>query len=443
MIEQSVGIYEQNGPDSLLQAVSNRLVESLGDAPVDFSFKILNMPEPNAFALPGGYIYISRGLFALLNNESELATILGHEMVHVTRRHSAKQADKATLPALLMLPGALVGSINNKLGSLINAPFALGSQLFMMRYSRGNERESDRLGAQLAFESGYDPYALPEILEHMAGVSNRISGSEEKKSYFSSHPYTPDRVSSLRKYLAKNGLNATSSRNPNGFIPALDGLVWGQDVRNGVIEEEWFYLPGQLIRTKVPGNWKTEISQAGMQATGPEEKALITLIKTGDSIPADSAASLFLSRLASETGMLPVADRNFKKQSFSVSHLQYMLATDDTSYLDLLFIHNGPELMLLAGSCLAPLHKQVLDLLASFEEVKAGELPVMNQTVIRVVHAKEGETLPALSERTGNVWSPELTSLINGIDPAAELEGGRPVKVAVNEIWKRDGSIKE
>jgi len=131
-----IGIYNDSALNAYVGSIGERLVDVLGDPPVDFQFKVVDMAEPNAFALPGGYIYISRGLLSLVNDEAELACVMGHEMIHVTKRHSVKQMNKSILPGILHIPGAVVGLFNQDLGRVINAPISFGSELFLSNYSR-------------------------------------------------------------------------------------------------------------------------------------------------------------------------------------------------------------------------------------------------------------------------------------------------------------------
>ena len=130
-VEQMIGIYQDSALTAYVNAIGQRLVNVLVDTPLEFRFFVVDMAEPNAFALPGGYIYVSRGLLSLVNDEAELACVIGHEMIHVIKRHAVKQMRKSILPGLLYIPGAVVGVFNSSLGSIINAPVSLGSELFL------------------------------------------------------------------------------------------------------------------------------------------------------------------------------------------------------------------------------------------------------------------------------------------------------------------------
>src|SRR5213079_3194867 len=154
-----------------LGQVGARLVAAANDARWKFTFKIVDQQESNAFAIPGGRIYVSRGLLALVNREDELAGVLAHEIAHVNERHSTRQQRKGILPGILSLPGNIVGGIvSEDLGAIINAPIDTVGGAWLSRYSRGQESDSDRIGMRTAAKAGYDPSALADILGRLEQV---------------------------------------------------------------------------------------------------------------------------------------------------------------------------------------------------------------------------------------------------------------------------------
>src|SRR5215831_8577386 len=165
IVEQQIGICANQQTTKYVQEVAGRLVVAAKDQRWKFKFQIVDQAEPNAFAIPGGGIYVSRGLLALVNREDELAGVLGHEMAHVTERHSAKQQRKGLFSGLLSLPGRVVGGVvGEDLGALVNAPATVLSGVRMSAYSRGQENESDRIGIATAATAGYEPDALADML---------------------------------------------------------------------------------------------------------------------------------------------------------------------------------------------------------------------------------------------------------------------------------------
>ena len=144
----TMGIYDDPQLTQYIQDIGKRLVDELVDNPFEYEFLIVDEATPNAFALPGGHIYITRGLLALAGNIDELGCVMGHEIIHVHNRHSVKQMKSNILPAILQVPGRVVGAFfGESLGALVNAPVALGTGFFTSKYSRKHETESDTEGA--------------------------------------------------------------------------------------------------------------------------------------------------------------------------------------------------------------------------------------------------------------------------------------------------------
>ena len=165
LVEQQIGLCSLPETQGYLQQVGGRLVAAAGDPRWKFTFQIVDQEEPNAFAIPGGGIYVSRGLLILTEREDELVGVLAHEIAHVTQRHSARQQRKGILPALLSLPCRVVGGVASEdFGALINAPVDVVGGVWLSRYSRSQESEADRIGIRTAAQAGYDSAALADIL---------------------------------------------------------------------------------------------------------------------------------------------------------------------------------------------------------------------------------------------------------------------------------------
>ena len=246
LVEQQFGRYSLPKTESYLQEVGGRLATVVDDSRWKFSFQIVDQAEPNAFAIPGGGIYVSRGLLALINREDELAGVLGHEIAHVTQRHSARQQRKGMLPGLLSLPGNVVGSVvGENLGALINAPIDTVGGAWMSKYGRGQESESDRIGIKTVAQAGYDPNALADILLRLEQDVASQTGEERKFSIFDSHPMTETRLKDIRKRTA--GLTPVAKPGVAGDTAALfarlDELWCGPNPEAGVFQKDQFLQP--------------------------------------------------------------------------------------------------------------------------------------------------------------------------------------------------------
>lgn len=227
----------------------------LSNARGDFTVALLNSPVNNAFAIPGGYIYVTRQLVGLMNNEAELAGVLGHEVGHVAARHAAKRESAATRNAILgvlgtVLSGAIFG--NTALGQVGQQIFSTGSQLLTLKYSRGQETEADNLGVLYLRRAGYDPRAMSSVLQSLAAqtaLDSQISGSGDRMpEWASTHP---DPASRVRAALAQAG-QVRGITNRDVFLSRIDGLTYGDDPAQGVVEGRNFVHPGFRMAFSAP-----------------------------------------------------------------------------------------------------------------------------------------------------------------------------------------------
>ena len=164
MVEATMGIYSDSAKTRIVSKIGKQLVNNLTTQPFPFEFYIVDDGEPNAFALPGGYVFFTRGILALANSEDELAGVMGHEIIHSYNRHSIKQKKKGILPGILQEPEALAGALGGNGVSKMFSPLSKGGEALMASHSRKDEYEADDLGVKLSAKSGYQPRALGDML---------------------------------------------------------------------------------------------------------------------------------------------------------------------------------------------------------------------------------------------------------------------------------------
>lgn len=228
----------------------------LSNARGDFTVTLLNSSINNAFAIPGGYIYVTRQLVGLMNNEAELAAVLGHEVGHVAARHSARRQSAATQNAIIgilgsVLAGAVLG--NSGLGGVVQRGLLQGSQLLTLKYSRGQETEADNLGVEYLRRAGYDPRAMATVLQSLANqnaLEARLMGSTARvPQWASTHPDPASRVAAAR---TRAGTAAAGNANRDTFLRAVSGLMYGDDPQQGVVEGRRFTHPAFRLAFDAP-----------------------------------------------------------------------------------------------------------------------------------------------------------------------------------------------
>ncbi len=441
LVERQIGLYAVPNTEAYLRDVGARLVAEVKDPRWNFGFQIVNQAEPNAFAIPGGGIYVSRGLLALVNREDELAGVLAHEIAHVTERHSAKQQRKGILPGLLSLPGNVVGSVvGENLGALINAPIETVGGVRLSRYSRGQETESDRIGTRTAAQAGYDPKALADILRRLELDVTSQTGEQPRFSIFDTHPMTEARLKDIQSRAAALTAAVKPRLAPDAasLFAKLDGMWWGENPEAGVFRKDQYLQPAIGFTLTFPAGWSHQNTPQYVISAHPRQEAMLLLGISGPAANPEVTGEKFIQKMRSQARIEPVSARKASIGHFPAFVVTYL----DRSGRAPTYLHFGWVAM--AGTTyqligLAPeKHRESLRNAAlSLRPLTEVERGAVTGKRLRIVIARPEERLENLGARTGNVWSPAYTALVNGLDAEAVLEEGRLVKIAREECWRQ------
>ncbi|PLX72851.1 MAG: peptidase M48 [Desulfuromonas sp.] len=299
VIEQ-YGLYPDTPLNSYIEGLGQPMARLSHRPELGWSFKVMDTPVVNAFAAPGGYIYVTRGLLAAVNDEAELAGVLGHEIGHVTARHSARKYSQMMLTNLGVGLGiSLAGDYGELLGPLLQA----GTGLLFLKFSRDDERQADALGVEYASKAGFDAGKLADFFTSLERMSSLDGGDGGRlPEFFSTHPNPVNRQASVREMAARWQAERPGQAvrvNRDGYLQRIDGMVYGDDPRQGFLEGDWFYLPELGVQFRVPADWNFAREGQQIQMASPDQKGLIFFeVKQGAEI-APLAAS-FVTDLKAE-----------------------------------------------------------------------------------------------------------------------------------------------
>jgi len=438
-VEAEIGLYQDKAMTGYLKTVSDRLVQVNPDQRFNYSFAIVDQWEPNAFAAPGGFVYASRGLLALTNNEDELANVIGHEIVHVSQRHTAMQMAKARMPTLLSIPGKMVGAISQSVGNVINAPVNALGGAYIAKHGREDEFESDQLGQQLASRAGYDPQAMATFLERLGQASDIIRGEKHRPGWFDTHPSTPDRV----KRVARDAERIQWESQPAvagdtaAYLRKLDGLLLGVDPAYGVLRERRFLHPILGISVEFPPDWSAVINRYAVVAVPPERDGVLTLGLGGENVEPREAAGVFERALYDQHRIKPTRSESVKIGTFP-AHLLLYTDTSGKEPMHMAFLWVAYHKIVYRFIGLAPekYRENLRSSALSFRPITAGEKSSIKERRLKVVTAHANETLSHLSKRTANVWPLKATAVVNGIDADKPLKEDQLIKIAVSKPFK-------
>lgn len=257
------------------------LQSGLGNAESAFTVTLLNSPVHNAFAVPGGYVYTTRQLVTLMNNEAELAGVMGHEVGHVAARHSQRRQQTAQRNSILGVLGAIGSSVllgNSGAGDLLSRTFLQGSQMLTLRFSRQQELEADDLGILYLSRAGYDPRAMSTVLGSLAAqnaLDARIAGRNASvPEWASTHP---DPASRVRTAAAKAQGFTGNALNRDTFLTRIDGLLYGDDPAQGVIEGSRFTHPELMLSFTAPQGFTMINSTRAVSINGQGGQAQLSM----------------------------------------------------------------------------------------------------------------------------------------------------------------------
>jgi predicted Zn-dependent protease len=240
-----------------------------------YEFKIVDSPIINAFAVPGGYVYFTRGIMAQFNNEAEFAGVLGHEIGHITARHSVIQQRNAFLGQIGIIAGVILVP---ELAQFVD-PLPYGMQLALMSFGRDAERQSDKLGVEYSSRIGYDASEMAGFFQTLER-QQVASGADDVPDFLSTHPSPGERQASVQGLAVtwKDKLKLTNAKiNREEYLNRIDGMIIGEDPRNGFVENGVFFLPNVRIVFPIPTEWKLQNTPQQVQMTPANGEALLIL----------------------------------------------------------------------------------------------------------------------------------------------------------------------
>jgi len=433
-VERTVGLVQDPALVGYVREIGRRLAAQAPSPDAPYEFHVADDQAPNAFALPGGFVYVTRGILALTNSEDELAGVVGHEIGHVVGRHSVRRLEASTPFALLFgVPSAIVGVVSPALGGILGGVGKLAGGLVLASYSREQERDADRIGIDLAARAGWDPAGLPSML-HTLEREQALAGSDPSRiSFFSNHPATPERVrdtTAAARTLTRGGARPIAPTRP-AFLTRLDGLVVGPDPASGLFAGNTFQHPDLGLALEMPAGWKTKNTPDAALAMQPNGRAAVALhlVAKGDD-PAKGAR---------EDGLDDEAVGRLRRGTISGLPAAQLIAQDSDTRMHLTWIAHQHLVFRVAGLAgirdFESYRETFARAASSFRPLRGDERDRIVETLLRSRPLHAGESLAAFIARTGGAWKVEQTAVANGVTVDAKLEEGFAVKVPLRQRY--------
>ena len=294
---QQMGLVHDAALQQYVSSIGMVLAKHSERPELPWEFHVIDDPTPNAFALPGGPVFVTRGLVTLMNSEAQLATVVGHEIGHVTARHSVNQMSKQQLAQLGLGLGAVLVPGADQLAGLASE----GLGLLFLKYGRDDERQADELGFRYALDDGYDVREMGKVFLSLER-SSELEGAQKIPNWAATHPAEPERIANVEKRVAALGESYKPGRvgGPE-YLQRVNGLAYGENPRNGFFREGTFYHPEMKFELTVPANWKTQNGATAVEAINPQQNGAMQLTVAGKGSP-EQAAQQFRQQQGLEAG---------------------------------------------------------------------------------------------------------------------------------------------
>jgi len=299
-IRQEFGIYPDKALNEYVDRIGQSMVPNSHRPSLKHQFAVLDTPVVNAFAAPGGYIYVTRGILALMNSEAELAAVLGHEMGHVAARHSMKQLSGQMLAQVGLVLGSVLSKDIRKFAGLAS----IGMQLLFLKFSRSDEYQADSLGIQYARLAKYSP---GEMLRFFTALENMTaeSSSHSIPTFLSTHPMTSDRIQKVKELVSSQDVRLAIKK--EDYLRKVDGMVYGDNPRQGFVENGVFYHPEMAFQFTVPWGWSVENTPKQVAMGEKDGKAALYLQAETSGQDLDAYLSAKAKALFSQAELLKTA----------------------------------------------------------------------------------------------------------------------------------------
>lgn len=409
-VPAQLGVVQDEALQAYVQGVGARLAVHAPERRFAYTVRVVAPWPPNAFALPGGYVYLTRGVLALANDEDELAAVIAHEIAHSALRHQA--ALQSTLPS---------------------NPFALAfvNPGWVAAYQRDQERAADRVGQGIAAAAGYDPAGLERFLRGLGQMERLIEGGGRVPSFFDTHPPTAERAAGAAADAVRVARAPEAAQEADAYLRRIDGLVVGADPGEGFFEDTRFVHPDLGFTLRFPTAWHTVNTPASVGALAPDGSTRVALEHAGEGDDPQPVADAFLAGRGAELHAT-IEER----RAFLLNGLRAYELRGEAGGLRgrLLFVaHRGSVYRITsASSGFGSKRALPLALIAarSFRPLAPAERTAVTVERLRLRKTRAGETLDDVARRTGSSWDANELALANGLPAREPLPGGRLLKVA-------------
>ncbi len=427
IVSANGGAYKNARLEKMLAGITGTLIAHSSSPNTRYTITVLNSPNINAFALPGGYLYITRGLLALANNSAEVAAVLAHELAHISANHgierskkldSAKLADRVVMDVLT----------NDRAGKIALA----ADKINFAKFSRNQELQADALGIKMIGNAGYDAFAAAQFLTSMdkyAHFQSALSAADADEDFLASHPSTPMRIELAKRHARFFGAPGSGIRNRDAFLSSIDGMLFGNSAKEGFVRGNRFSHLGLGITFRVPTGFQIANKADAVLISGPNEVAVRF---DGVSQPRTVSLSQYLT-----SGWVNGLDGDslVTMKINGLNAIRGTAAADDWLF-DITLIRLGTQIyrfILAAPKSATNALSVARQISGTFRKLTRQEKKQLRPLKLKIVQTAPSDTIASLASRMEGVPRKlELFRLLNALGQGDRLKPGQKVKLVVN-----------
>ncbi|HEX7122118.1 MAG TPA: M48 family metalloprotease [Gemmatimonadaceae bacterium] len=416
-------------PDSALQ----RYVASLGmmmakasERPnLPWQFAVVDDPVVNAFALPGGPVFVTRGILTHMNSEAQLMSVLGHEIGHITARHSVRQISQSQLAQLGLGVAIIARPELGQFGDILSS----GLGLLFLKFGRGDELEADELGFRYMVNAGFHPSAMADMFRTLERIGAGSQGGVPE--WLSTHPDPGNRVENTLKRIQETTLPSGLQIRRDEFLQRIEGLVFGENPRHGYFQQTAFLHPDLRFRMDFPTGWQTQNQPAQVVGLSPQQDAVVLLSLAPDVTPAQG-----LSQFLGQQGIQTRSSSNASINGLPAASASFVANTQQGTVAGwVAFVqHSGTTFHLLGytpAQRISAYDAVLRNAVGSFRPLTDPQALNVKPNVVRLVRLSSPMTLTQFNQQYPSTIPLEQLALINGVEPTTRLAAGMLVKRVV------------
>ena len=431
-VKKEMGVYSDANLQDYVNGVGMKLAKLSERPNLPWHYTVADTPAVNAFALPGGPIYITRGILPFLNDEAQLAGVLGHETGHVTARHAAQQYTRAVGGTVGLVALSIFVPGTQQFGGLAEQ----GLGVLFLKYGRGDELQADQLGARYATRGDWDPAGVPEMLTTLGRLDEASGQRKGVPNWLETHPEPLTRVKDIQATVQQLSAGRTNlQRNQDALLRAVDGIIYGDNPDQGVVRGAAFIHPPLRFRVDFPNGWDIQNSPEQVVAKAPGADVYMLLeqveMPRGNGIENIARASMQNAGFRITSGSRQQING---LDAFVGLYQGSLQGLGNVTMRAAHIVHNG-NVYLVAGfsapNVFEPLDSAMLSSIRSFRPLSAAEAEAVRPNRVDIYVVRQGDSWQSVAERSGGVVKRATLAIMNGAEPSSQPVVGRRIKIVV------------